>query len=145
VKDPGAAMQAAIHAKLVASAAIATAMGGTARAHDKAPDPNPANWPEPFIRVGDDQVLGDSNGCADGWEVMATIHTFSRDEIRPRMVVKELMNHVAAAIGDDASPPAPAGFAVHTIELVQSRSYFEQDGITAHGVQTFRYLVADAA
>lgn len=141
MKDPGAAMQAAIHAKLVASAAIATAMGGTARAYDKQPDPRP----DPFIRVGDDQVLGDSNSCADGWEVLATIHTFSADAIRPRMVVKELMNNVAAAIGDDDSPPTPTGFAVHAIELVQSRTYYEGDGLTAHGVQTFRYLVADAA
>lgn len=141
MKDPGAPMQTAIHAKLVASSAIATAMGGTARAYDKAPDPRP----DPFIRIGDDQVLGDSNGCADGWEFMATIHTFSRDATRPRMVLKELMNHVAAAIGDDSTPPLPTGFAVHAIEMVQSRSFFEDDGVTAHGVQTFRYLVADAA
>lgn len=141
MKDPSAAMQAAIHAKLVASSAIATAMGGTAKAYDKAPDPRP----DPFIRVGDDQAVGDSNSCADGWEFYATVHTFSADGQRPRMVAKELMNHVAIAVGNEAQLPAPTGFVVVEVELVQSRTFMEADGVTAHGVQTFRYLVADGA
>lgn len=143
MKDPSAAMQAAIHARLVASGAIATAMGGTARAYDKAPDRDPANWPEPFVRIGDDQVVGDSNGCADGWEFFATIHTYSRDTRRPRMVVKELMNHIADAVGNEGNLPDAAGFVVHTVDLEQSRTFFEADGLTVHGVQTFRYLIAD--
>lgn len=143
MKDPSAAMQKAIYAKLVASSAIAAALGGTAKAYDKSPNQDPAQWPEPLLRIGDDQAVGDSNGCADGWEFYSTIHTYSRDAQRPRMVAKELMNHVAIAVGNDAQLPAPLGFVVVEVDLVQSRTFMEADGITAHGVQTFRYLVAD--
>lgn len=141
MKDPSGAMQMAIHAKLVASSGIAALMGGTAKAYDKVPDPRP----DPLIRIGDDQVVGNSNACADGWEVFVTIHTFSRDAQAPRPKVKTLMNLVAQAIGNDANPPAPAGYTTDIIELVQSRSYFEEDGLTAHGVQTFRYLLVETA
>lgn len=141
MKDPSVEMQKAIHAKIVASSGIAALMGGAARAYDKVPDPRP----DPMIRIGDDQAVGNSNACADGWEMFVTIHTFSRDPQAPRVKVKTLMNLVAQAIGDDASPPTPAGYATDIIELVQSRSYFEEDGLTAHGVQTFRYLMVEAA
>lgn len=141
MKDPSAAMQTAIHAKLVGSSDLATAMGGAVRAYDKPP----ADPTYPYIRIGDDQPVGDSNGCADAWEFYATLHIFGRHATAPRPEVKAISNAALAAICTFGSLPAPAGFTVVDAELQQARTYFEADGVTVHGVITVRYLVNDNA
>lgn len=137
MKDPSAEWQKAIHAKLVASSALATAMGGTVRAYDKVPE-KPTH---PYIRIGEDDVRDRSNSCSDGWDVTSTLHIFSDDPIRPRMVAKEISNLVALAIGNLSSPPTPTGFVVKELELVQARAFLDPDGVTGHGVLAISYLV----
>ncbi len=140
MRDPSAAMQEAIYAKLAAASALTTALGGVSHIVDKVP----AVRPDPMVRIGEDQSVGDSNQAVDVWEYYATFHIFSRDAVRPRMVVKELMDLVAAAIGEDDDAVTPAGYEIQVVELTQQRSYYETDGITVHGILTFRYLVVDA-
>ncbi len=141
MKDPSAPMQAAIFSKLTTRPALATAMGGTARVYDKVP----AGVEYPYIRIGDDQAVdgGRSNGCADGWDFITTLHIFSQDAKAPRMDVKRITNEALQAIGTFASPPTPAGFVVKEIEFGQSRVWFEADGLTAHGIATVTYLLRE--
>lgn len=142
MKDPSAAISEAVYQKLINAAGVTALVGSSpARIWDKVP----ADTGYPYIRVGDDQAVGDSNQCWDGWEFYVTIHIFSRQPQYPRLEVKDIANAVGIAIGDNASLVAPAGFIVTEVELQQSRSFMEDDGITAHGVMTFRYLVADGA
>ncbi len=56
-----------------------------------------------------------------------------------------MLNAIALALGDFASLISPTGFKVADVQLTSSRAFLEADGATAHGVITFRYLVADAA
>lgn len=140
MKDPSAAMQAAIFAKLTGSATLTARLGDGARVFDK----TPAVPSYPMIRIGDDTVGDLSNSCADGWEVTCTLNIYSRHAIRPRMDAKEIADLVLQAIGDFTSPPAPSGYTVKDLELVQSRSFFAADGLTAQAVLVVSYLVREA-
>lgn len=139
MKEPSAAISEAIFQKLINTAGV-TALVST-RVWDKVPE-GPTY---PYIRIGDDQAVGDSNGCFDAWEFYATVQIFSRHAQYPRLEAKDIANQVALAIGNDASLIAPSGFVVSEVELVQSRPFLEDDGVTARQVMTFKYLVADGA
>lgn len=140
MKEPSAAVSEAVYQKLINAAGVTALVGSSpARIWDKVP----AAPAYPFIRLGDDQAVGDSNGCFDAWEFYVTVHIFSRHEQYPRLEAKDIANQVAIAIGNNASLIAPAGFVVTEVELVQSRPIMEADGVTAHQVMTFKYRVAD--
>lgn len=134
-------MQKAVYAKLAGATALTNKLGAGNRILDK----TPATPAYPYIRIGEDTVGDLSNSCADGWEVVCTLHIFSRDQARPRMDVKEISDLALAAIGTFASMPSPAGFVVKEVELVQARTFMEPDGLTAHGVLAVGYLVREAA
>lgn len=142
MNDPSAAMQVAIYSRLTSHAAMLAAFGGPVRAYDKTPGPKPEY---PYLRIGDDQVLPRSNACMDGWDCVVTIHIFSQHAQRPRMQVKEISDAILQAIATQDTPPTPAGYAIKSLELGQARTYFEADGLVAHGVLTVEYLVRPAA
>jgi hypothetical protein len=139
MNDPSAALQTAHVAALKASAALKALIGDPVRVRDKVED----TIAYPYMRVGDDQVIGDSNGCADAWEVFSTFHIFANDP-RARMTVKEIGGAVLGAVCDPDAPITPAGFRATLSELRDFRTFFEADGVTAHGVLTVRHLI-DAA
>lgn len=140
MKDPSYAIQGAVYTKLAAAAGVKALIGDPARIYDKVvADPT-----YPFVRIGDDQVLDNSNTCADGWEAVVTLHIFSRNPTAPRPEVKAISNAIGIAIGNDDSLIAPAGFEVTEVRFGQSHTFMEADGVTAHGVMTLRYLVNDA-
>ena len=78
--------------------------------------------------------MGDSNGCADAWEMYVNVHIFSRHGEYPRIEAKEVSNAVTLALGDNDDMIAPAGFSVSEVELVQTRTFMEDDGVTAHAL-----------
>jgi hypothetical protein len=137
--DPAYAMQFAIVTALKASAGLATAMGGSARIFD----PIPQNPTYPFVRVGEDQTLDDANGCDAAWEMFATLHVFARpiDGLGARMVAKRVGSAIVPALSGALSP---AGFVVTEQEFESSRYFMEADGVTAHGVLVFRFLIDPA-
>lgn len=144
MKDPSYAMQGAVHTALTASTAVQAVLGNPPRVYDKVPAAEQLSYP--YARIGDDQVVGDSNACGDGWEVYVTIHIFSNHAQTPRPQVKQVSNAIGLALGDFSALIAPAGFEVVEVSLEQSRTFFDdKDGLTCHGVMTFRYLVNDAA
>lgn len=142
MNDPSLAMQTAIYGRLTTHAAMLAAFGGPVRAYDKTPGPKPTY---PYLRIGDDQILPRSNACMEGWDVIVTINIFSQHATRPRPEVKEISDAILQAIATAATPPTPAGYKIQALELGQGRTYFEADGITAHGVLTVEYLVRPSA
>jgi hypothetical protein len=140
MKEPSHALQPATVAALKASAALKALIGDPVRVRDKVED----GLAFPYVRIGDDQVLDDSNGCADAWEVFSTFHIFA-DDAAARMTVKQICGAIVAAVCDPDAPIAPAGFAVTLSKMHDFRSFFEADGVTAHGVLVVRHLVDAAA
>lgn len=134
MNDPSHSLQKGVYAALTASAALATAMGGAVRVYDKV-DPA-AQYP--FIRIGDDEVLGADTSCFPVWECFVTLHIFSQ-AAAPRPEVKSIADPMRAALVDTI---ALDDFQVDAAEFQSFRSFFETDGETAHGVMTIRYLVS---
>lgn len=95
----------------------------------------------PYITVGDDQVLDDSNSCAEGWEAYPDIHVWSRPAAKSKLEMKGL---AAAIVTRLSALDGVAGFIVVSARLETFRSFRDPDGITEHGVVTMRYLLDPA-
>lgn len=142
MKEPSAAISEAVYQKLINAAGVTAFVGSSpARIWDKIPDAPTY----PYIRVGDDQAVGDSNSCWDAWDFYVTVHIFSRHPQYPRLEAKDIANAVAIALGNNDALISPAGFDVAEVALEQSRTFMETDGVTAHGVMTFLFNVDDGA
>lgn len=139
MSDPAYAMQSAIVTALKASSPLATAMGGTATIYDQVV----ASPVYPFVRVGEDQSLDDSNGCSDGWEYLATLHIFARqiEGLGARPLAKRIS---AALVTAMKGVSAATGFVIAEQELESTRHFMEEDGVTAHSVVVIRYLIDQA-
>lgn len=139
MKDPRLALQAGVWAALTSSAAVKALIGNPARVYDKVvKDPT-----YPFVRIGDDQVLNDSNGCADAWEAFVTVHIFSRDTKAPRPQVRAISNAVVGVLDNTGAPLTLAGFTIELSDFQEARDWEEEDGLTVHGIARVRYLIAD--
>lgn len=129
------AIQRAIVAALKGAPAVMSALGG-ARVFDRVP-PDPQF---PYVTVGDDQIIDDSDDCQEGFEVYSTIHAWSRAPS------KQEVKGIAAAVRDALN--APLAITDHNLihhEFQSARVLTENDGLTVHIVLTFRYLVSPAA
>lgn len=144
-QGPEAALQRAEFAALRASAALIEAFGasGPPRIYDEIP-PAPVF---PYIRIGQHEVNNDAH-CVAAWEVTSTVHVFARpgsaraNEPRGHMHTKAIAAVVADVLGALAEIE---GFAVVADEsdtnFEGARYFYDPDGLTSHGVLTFRYLV----
>lgn len=131
------AVQRAIYATLKASSALSNAFAGPPRVYDDVPK-NPAF---PYITIGDDQITDDgSDGeCVDAQEIFSTIHVWSRE--LGKIECKRINDAVRMALTADF---AVEGFALTLAQFRDSRVLQDPDGITKHGIVTFRFLI-DAA
>jgi len=133
VSDPSLVLQAALVAALKGSAAVQAVVG--ARVYDHPPQ-SPAF---PYVSVGDDQVVDDSTACEDAFECFSTVHLWSRAKGKPEL--KRLGAAVRAALDVDLTL---TGFRLVTHEHRDTRYFRDADGVTEHGVASFRYLVDPA-
>ncbi len=125
----GGALQKAIFTALTASPAVA---GG--RIYDQVPK----GAVFPYVTIGDEQVIDDSNGCSDAWEAFADVHVWSRPATGSKIEAKDL----AASIVTRLSTELPvAGFVTILGTLQTMRTFRDPDGLTEHAVLTFRYLI----
>lgn len=138
---PAAPLQKAIFQTLRDDAAVVAALNGEQRIYDRVPPlAAPAGAKSgaafPYVTIGDDQVVDDSTTCGEAYELFATVHVWSRD------VGKAAPKLLAAAIREALDAPIEIeGFAVVVHEFNDARFFREPDGVTEHGVLTFRYLV----
>lgn len=129
MSEPSFALQAAIYSALD-PAQIGAAVY----------DAVPRDAAFPYVVLGDDQTITAHAECVTGAEVYSTIHVFSR--LPGRAEVKRIAGAVVEAL-DGAElflGPNLTSEARHH----DSRFMTDADGLTAHGVLTFRSLVYPA-
>jgi len=134
----GPQLQNAIRAALRASTDLQTLIGSPVPVYDRVG----TNTVPPYITIGDEQINDDGNSCEDAFEVFADIHVWARDvdghTVRGKAFAKEIGKPVIDSL---ASELAIDDYTI-TVGLLDTARYFtEPDGVTAHGVLTFRYLI----
>lgn len=140
--DPGNPLQAFVYARLIAATAVISIVP-EARIVDDIPAP-PGSAPSddffPYVVIGDDQVVPDRGDRYDGREVTVTIETFSRGP--GFFETKALQDAIENAVTFPGGEPVSLGgeHRLILLDLESARRLREPDGITRHGVQTFRAL-----
>ena len=130
--DVSLAMQGAIVALLKASGPLQILLGPGSRIHDKVP----LSAPLPYISIGPAQVTQDDAACIDGAEVFQQIDVWSTEPgfLQCKTIVGQVRDilHRAQADGD--------GLAFE-IEHRFTTYLRDGDGLTSHGVLSFRALI----
>lgn len=141
MSDPALGVLNAIDAALRASTALATAMGGTVKVYS-AP---PANAALPYVLIGQDQITGDDDECADASEIFAEIHLWSRAEPPgPHGSASQARTMGAAVRAALKTELAIAGHDTDEWVFEGARYGTDPDGST-HGILNFKYLVTASA
>ena len=136
--DPAHALQLAIRAALIADAGVIAAFGGsTPRVHDMVPvdSSGKITGKFPYITLGDgDQVIGQTNSCADLSEVFMQLNAWSRetDGAEVRTIAAAIRKVLDATL-------QPAGHTVITHRFMDAVYRREADGLTRRAILTFRY------
>lgn len=129
--EPGEALQKAVYAALRASSAVTDLV--ETRVWDQVEGQKAAF---PYITIGDDDIIDDSNSCFDAFEVFVTVHVWSRDV--GKVTAKRVGRAVRAALNVEL---LLTEFVCTVWEHQSSRYFKDGDGLTTHGVLTFRYLL----
>jgi hypothetical protein len=149
--DPSEPLQRAVYAALVAAEWPDDVLGaGTdtdpVRVFDK-PLPTHTDGrqitgntvPEfPFVQIGEAQVIGDFADCIDASEVFFDVHVWSRKT--SLLQAKAIGSVVRAAL--HGAEPALAGFTLVDLRFEDARYLRDPDGITRHGVLSFKALIS---
>jgi hypothetical protein len=91
----------------------------------------------PFVTIGEAIHTEFDTFTSLGDQVVATIHTWSRD--RGRKQIKELQGHIYDAL--HRKELTYTGFDIISCDRQGSESFRDADGLTYHGVQTFGILI----
>lgn len=103
-------------------------------------DSIPASTAFPYIQIGDIQVISDGAGCIDSTEVYVTVHVWSRAQ--GQVENRRISGNARTAL-HEWLPDLP-GFSIVEHEHRDTRTLDDPDGITSHGVMTFRALIDPA-
>lgn len=148
---PAEAIQRAVYKLLSEDAGVlALVPPPNERAPPRIYDEVPPGVVFPYIVLGDDQLIDDS-ACGAAWEVVSTIHVFSRPSdasVKGKRQAKQIADAVVAALG-----PATLdlnGFVHQTsadfeTNFRDGRVFYEPDRLTAHAVIVFGFLIDQAA
>lgn len=131
MKDPSAALQAAIYRALRDDAAVAGFVGG------RVFDAVPADADFPYIAIGEVQTVDDGAACIDAAECFVTLHIWS--QAKGAVEARRITSAVAAALDDAALNLSPDHVLVE-IASTGARTFIDPDGLTTHGVVTIRAL-----
>lgn len=105
-------------------------------------DNPPVDAAYPYATIGDGQVLDDSTSCGAAWEAFSDVHVWSQPDSGSKIEVKTLMAQIVPLLASESL--AVSGFIVVVAQLQHSRVFRDPDGLTEHGVLTFRYLLDPA-
>jgi len=136
--DPAAAFHAAEDTALRTSADLAALFpGGVVRVYSVVPQ----NAPLPFVRIGDDQVIEDSDECVSASDLYATVHIWTKPD--PPSV--QLGRQMAGVIRQLFAPEFPIpGFDTVLARFVDARHLTDPDG-SSHSVLTFHFALTTLA
>lgn len=93
----------------------------------------------PYVSIGDEQTIDDSNTCDDGWEVFPDVHVWSRavGRVEAKQFIAEIVPRITAIAAID-------GHCLLSVNLETSRIFTDPDGLTTHGVATFKLIITPA-
>jgi hypothetical protein len=129
MNDPSLAVQKGVFDALTA------ALGDTAKVYDRVPLKAGAVAAEfPYVHIGEDQVVPDTDQCHDAFSVFVTIHVWSRAV--GKVEAKGIM---AACLSALALNLPLAGFQAITWDVTNIHHMTDTDGLTSHSVATIRY------
>lgn len=133
MSDPALPLQKAVRAALVGSATLATAMGGTVNVYDRVkPD---AVFP--YLNITDAQTIDDGNSCDEhATEAFVDVHIWSR--VVGAGEAKEIGSVVRSLL---ATILTVEGWRCVVGNFENARWFRDSDGLSVHGVMTFRYLL----
>lgn len=128
--DSTAELLAAIRSRLLADAALsAVATGGVW-------DMPPQTVVYPYVQMGDVQTLPFEDGaCIDGSEMFLDFHTWARGD-RPATQMHAMNKAIRDSLHGQRF--AVVGHVLQVVEHQTTRTLRDPDGITRHGVVTFR-------
>jgi len=133
MSDPAVAFHVAQDAALRASADLALLFpDGRARVYSVVPQ----NAPMPFIRIGDDQVVEDSDECVSASEIFAQVHIWTEPDPPDVQLGRQIAGIVRGLLRD----LAVTGFDLVLGEFVDTRHLTDPDG-SSHALLTFHYLL----
>jgi len=128
MSDPALPLQAAYVTRLKSQVAAVAS-----RVYDRAPQ----DVVFPFLQIGDIQTISDGADCLDATEVYVTLHVWSRaiGQVEARTL--------AAAARTALHEWLPTLTGYRCVEHVHQGTITldDPDGITSHGVLTFRALI----
>jgi hypothetical protein len=123
-----------VQGAIVAALSVAPAIAG-GRIHDRVPE-SPVF---PYVSIGAEQAIDDSNSCGDGWEVFSDVHVWSR-----AVGYVEAKRLVAQAVDRIKTITAISGFTLVAIEVEDTRVFRDPDGLTSHGVVSTKFIITQA-
>lgn len=131
--DPAVAFHAAQDAALRGSLQIAALFPGRlVRLYSVVPQ----NAPLPFIRIGDDQIIEDSDECSSGSEIFSAVHVWTMPD--PPSV--SLGRQIAGLIRETLAPVLVIeGFDTILARFVDTRLATDPDG-SSHAILSFHYF-----
>lgn len=91
----------------------------------------------PYVTIGDDNHVGWTTNTTLGTDAQIVIHVWSRDRGRKEIKI------IQGAIYDilNRANLTYSGYDIINIEMLDSSSFLDNDGLTRHGVQTFNVLI----
>jgi len=128
MSDPSLPLQGAYVARLKAQ---------VSEVANRVYDRIPATAIFPYFQIGDIQTISDGADCLDSTELFVTLHIWSRAGGQEE--TRRLASAVRAALHEWL--PELAGFRVVEHEHRDTRTLDDPDGVTSHGVMTFRALI----
>ncbi|WP_144223609.1 DUF3168 domain-containing protein [Mesorhizobium amorphae] len=128
----GDQLQKAIYAALTAAPALVDG---------KVYDTVPTDAIAPYIHIGNEQVLDDSDDCAEGWEVITDIHIWSDPDTGSKLEVKTIG---AAVVQRLLQIVAIDGFRVVIAAIENVRYLDDPNGVSKHGIVTSRHVLEPA-
>ena len=132
--DPAAAFAAAQEAALRTSPElVALFPGGVVRVYSVVPQ----NAPLPFIKVGDDQVIEDSDECVSASEIFSAVHVWTK----PDPPEARLGRQIAGIVRETLAPDLPiSGFDTVEARFIDTRHMTDPDG-SSHAVLMFHFFL----
>lgn len=130
MNDPSLALQKGVYAALEAT------LGADAGVHDRVPlDPSGKVTAKfPYVNIGEDQIVPDTDQCHDAFSAFVTIHVWSRAV--GKVEAKSITARCVAAL---ALNLPLTGFQVITWKVSDIRHMTDRDGLTSHSVATIHY------
>lgn len=96
----------------------------------------PTNAALPYIKLGEDQVIDDSDECQEGSEIFSTVHVWSRPETPQALEARRIAAALRLTLNADLAI-AGHDLVLHAFETALFTT--DPSGDT-HAILTFRYL-----